>query len=513
MEIELKLLIAPEHVRKLRRHPALKPLRRGRTRSERLHTIYYDTPERDLAAAGMALRVRRAGTRWIQTLKSGGGSAAGLHERNEWEWPLAGATVDPALLAQTPHDKFFGKARIDGQLAPVFETAFDRAATMLEFADGTRAELAIDHGQVRAGRRVDPISEIEIELKGGDPHRLFELAQILHADVPLRLGHASKAERGYALGASMAPPRKAGSIDIDGDGSAADALRRIVFACIAHMQANEAGVLVGKNPEYLHQLRVGLRRLRACVGLLAFVAPREAFAPLADELKWLGNALGPARDWDVFMTTTLPPLEREFAATSGFAALHARGARLRRVHNAATREAIASPRYTALLLELGRVFCAGAPALADVATPEGASFIDAAVSAREFAVAALDKCSRTLRKRGERIAELSAEERHGVRIAAKKLRYAAEFFASLHARKKVARYVDALASMQDILGALNDAAVVARLVDEASQSAKRSLDPHVLGIVRGWCAAMAQGELAKLDEGWQRFADAKPFWR
>jgi CHAD domain-containing protein len=103
------------------------------------------------------------------------------------------------------------------------------------------------------------------------------------------------------------------------------------------------------------------------------------------------------------------------------------------------------------------------------------------------------------------------EARHEVRIAGKKLRYAAEFFASLYPRRRVVRYAKALAGIQEILGALNDAAVVDRLLGEAS--ARAALQPEVTGLVRGWFGAVAMHELARFRNAWAGFAAEKPYWR
>ena len=97
------------------------------------------------------------------------------------------------------------------------------------------------------------------------------------------------------------------------------------------------------------------------------------------------------------------------------------------------------------------------------------------------------------------------------RIAAKKLRYAAEFLASLYPRKRVQRFVAALEDLQDILGALNDAAVVGRLLEEAA--AATPIPPRVEGLIRGWVAAAAQAELARYKRAWREFDETKPFWR
>lgn len=520
MEVELKLLVAPGDLARIDRHPAVRAVRRGAARAQRLETVYYDTPDGALARAGCALRLRRAGNRWVQTLKGGGQVAAGLHTRDEIEWDVLGSSLNLGLLDDTPYAALFARRKVRGRLAPVFTTEFERKVRTLAFPDGTTAELALDRGAIRAGGVEAPISEAEIELKGGDAARLFALARALARDVPLRLGYASKAERGYALGRGPAPPQKARPVPLEPTMTAGAALARIAMACVAQIQANEAGVRDGRDdPEYLHQLRVGLRRLRACLGLVAFASSKEAVAPLGGELRWLGGALGPARDWDVFMTETLPPLARGFRKMPGLASLRARAARARRAHGAAARQAVTSGRYTDLFLALGEAFARDdLPAFAVADTPpdpageagEPLPRFDAPVGA--FAAWALERRHGRVRKRGGDVPAAPPEERHRVRIAAKKLRYAAEFFRALYPAKRVARYVDALEDLQDILGALNDAAVVDRLLAEVAQGAK-PIAAGVDGLVRGWVAAVAQHELARYERAWDAFKDAKPFWR
>jgi inorganic triphosphatase YgiF len=515
MEIELKLLVAPEALTKFDRHPAVRRLRRGSGRKTALETVYYDTPGFELAAAGIALRLRRDGKRWIQTLKAGGTSAAGLHAREELEWDLVGEKLNVALLTDTPYAELFARRRLSERLRPVFSTTFDRAIRTLAFAEGTLAELALDRGEIRAGGKRAPISEVEIELKSGDATRLFALAREVGRDVPLRLGAASKAERGYALvRGSTRSPQKARALEIDGGQSAGAALRQIALACMAQIQANEQGVLDSRDPEYLHQLRVGLRRLRSCLGLVAMATSKEAVAPLADETRWLGNALGPARDWDVFMTETLPPIGAAFKSADGLASFRARAARVRSTHTASARAAIASARYANLLLWLGEAF--GRDDLPGFARAENAAGdrvtpgMDA--PAAEFARYVFERRDKAARKRGKAVPAASPEIRHEARIAAKKLRYAAEFFGSLYSARRVGRFVAALEMLQDILGALNDAAVVDRLLAEVAAAGAKPIPPNVDGLVRGWVAAVAAHELKRFADAWREFERARQFW-
>src|SRR5450631_523081 len=199
-EIELKLWCEPGALAKVRHHPALASLLAGRARTETVVSRYYDTPTLRLQAAGVTLRLRRAGRRWLQTAKGSGSAVAGLHQRTEYEWPLARPRLDRTLLATTPWKKVFAAA--DGDLKPLFTTTVRRTSQLLVFADGTRATLCLDVGTIKAGPRRAPITEIEIELVSGDARRLYDLAQAFAADLPVSAAQLSKAERGYALAAT-----------------------------------------------------------------------------------------------------------------------------------------------------------------------------------------------------------------------------------------------------------------------------------------------------------------------
>jgi triphosphatase len=507
VEIELKLLLTPEDLRRVSRHPAVVPLRAGRGRTDRLVSVYYDTPDAALARAGVALRVREIRGRWVQTVKGGGAAAGGLHEREELEWRLPGEAPDPGLLTGTPFEELFAGEAVTGRLVPVFRTEFERVARPLEWPDGSRAELALDRGTITAGARSEPVSELELELRSGDATRLFELAQGLAADLPLQLGHASKAERGYALaGLVKRAPQKQQRIELDPAMPVSAAMRRIAVACVAQMQANEAGFLTGRDSEYLHQLRVGLRRLRSCMSLVRKHVPPERIESIVEELRWLGRALNLARDWDVFMTETLPPLLSAFPADSGLATLRARGIRVRRASNAAARDSVRSVRYTRLLLAVGSALARQDLAALTAGTGELSEPIGT------FAARLIERRHAKLRKRGAALRDATPEARHAARIAAKRLRYAAEFFASLYPAKRTKRYIAALEDIQDTLGLLNDLAVAERLLADAAGGAKQAVDPRSIGIVTGWCVATAHHARVRLGQDWKRFKSAREFW-
>lgn len=503
-EIELKLTASADMLPAVRAHPAVTAVARGRPRTTRMVSTYYDTPGRDLAAAGVALRLRRAGGRWLQTVKGDGAAAAGLHRRAEFEWPLTAPRLDPEKLAATPYRKLF--ARNGGAYRRIFATDVRRSAQPLVFPDGTRATLCLDLGEIRAGRRRAAICEIEVELDKGDPSRLFELASTLAADLPIRVSHASKAERGYVLATQTAiAPRRARDVALVPDSTPRTALAAIGAECIAQVEINAAAMLDVTDPEYLHQLRVGWRRLRSLLKLVALVVPAESVATLEQELRDLGSVLGPARDCDVLALETLPKVAAAFRGEPDIARLRARAAARRRRLSGLARGALATPRFQQLLLALGAFFSALSRAPADPSLP---------ALARGWVRPLLEARHRKLRKRAKHAHRVSADDRHRARVAAKKLRYAAEFFAPLFPGKRTEAYVAALSKLQSALGRLNDLEVATKLTEELAP--KEGVDAgaaHASGVVRGWLAASAAPELKRLREAQRAFRKCAPFWQ
>jgi inorganic triphosphatase YgiF len=506
-EIELKLTLDPAAIALLRRHPALRPLRAGRARTATVESDYYDTAARELAAAGVALRLRHDGSRWLQTVKGGGSAAAGLHQRAEYEWPLAGPRLDPARFAETPWHKLLLRLAASGRLRRVFRTVIARTSQPLAFPDGSRAVLCIDVGFVQAGRRRQPLAEIEIELTAGHPQRLFDLALALAQEVPVKVATASKAERGYLLAdaGAIRPPVRARTVAFAAAGSVPQALATIANDCLAQVGGNADAVVAAADREYLHQMRIGVRRLRSVFRLAAGLGDAAAAEALDGELRWLAAALGPARDWDVLVEETLPPIARSFRARRELTSIRLRAAKLRHRHGAAARDAVASPRFQRLLLGLGAYFLGLAPPVAPDGTPVGPA---------AFATGQLERREVKLRKAAKQFAQASPAERHRVRIAAKKLRYPAEFFAPLFPDKRGRTYIKALGRLQTALGILNDVATAERLLAELAPPSPTPAPRlvHAAGLVRGWMAATADAEIATATQAWRALGKCKPFW-
>ncbi len=517
VETELKLALDPAAAATLARHPALKALKRGRARNARLVATYFDTVDGDLAAAGIGLRLRREGNHVVQTVKGPAGSdrAVGMGSRAEYEWPVTSARLDPLRFATTPFRRVLGKAEQRG-LAARFVTDYVRTSIPLTFPDSTMATLCIDIGEIRTddgGPLVrTPLHEIELELEAGDPLRLFELAQLLAQTLPLTLEPASKAERGYRLRepATLAPVR-AFDADLDKSATASEAFAAIIRACLAQIEGNAAGLCGDDDPEWIHQMRIGVRRLRACLSLGRAAFPAAQLEPLRVELRWLAQSLGPARDLDVFVTSTLPAFKTALARGSGagpldgaLRSLVARARRQRTLARSAARAAVSTSRFVRLMLAAAALAAQPAGGKATEPAPEFDVRTD---SARDFARPLLKRRHRQLLELGHDLAHAQPAARHAARLAAKKLRYATEFFAPLFPKKRTRNYRRALAMLQEELGLWNDAAVAAGLAAAISGA-----ESAVAAAFSGAAAAAGAAREQALTQAWDAFAKVSTFW-
>lgn len=513
IETELKLQLPLEHgdpgSNAILDRLQSRPHPRGSTR--RLKSTYFDTPECDLANRGMALRVRESGNRLTQTLKAPVPGRSGLQVFREYEAELSGR--QPSILKIGNRTLAAALRReIWPRLRPLFETDIERTAWRLPFR-GSEIEVALDRGCIRAGDREEPVRELEIELKSGPRSALYAAAEELLEAIPFRVGHNTKAARGYALAAGEnAQVQKATVVDLRGANTAADALERIVAECLAQMQANEAAILASGDKEAIHQFRVALRRLRAVIGACRDLIDDAVYATWAIDLRWALRSFGPARDYDVFVTETLdqmlphipdePHLAQFVNAAQAARAKARRGAIL----------SLDNPRYAAMQLHFYRALDSGS-------WRRGGAGGTLRRSVRAFAASKLRERYKRLRRLGDRWQELSVPELHRLRIQAKKLRYVTTAFSSLFKGKPARRFGERLGGLQDCLGVLNDGYVGAQLAREIAEiAATNEAVPvaelqRIRGLIEGWHARAIHDRLGQLEQVWTEFAKAERFWR
>lgn len=505
MEVELKLLVDSKYKDALLQHPLLSSKGATKPHEQVQSDIYFDTPDLRLRGNNVGLRVRHVNGNWIQNIKSGG-VQGGVHSRDEWESPVAGPTPELARLRELIDDKKVGRKvlgapALQNRLAPVFTTSFKRMVWDLQLKDGGRIECALDHGKIERNGKNVPISELELELKSGDPRQLFDLALGLQNDIPMHIGNRSKADRGYAM-LSLQPEAavKATRLALSTAMTVEQAFQAIAANCISQMEDNDQIVVKRHDVEGLHQMRVGMRRLRSALNM--FKGLLHLPEDMQKELDWLAGELGDARDWDVLAGSTLPAMAKYVSDPTQIDGVQQAATEKAKAHHVATAAAVDSPRYTHLMLSMSRwVQTMGWHDDKGATTAAGDKLAQPVV---KFARKILKRDQRRLRTRAHNLRAATPEARHRLRIAAKKTRYAAEFFYSLFSPKIVRPYVDGLTRLQDELGLLNDAAVAERLLTSMPSGQPQLVES--VGFVKGFLAARAIGDDKTIVKLWKKFA-------
>ncbi|WP_271618053.1 CYTH and CHAD domain-containing protein [Bradyrhizobium sp. CCBAU 51745] len=503
-EIELKLLVASDRLADFNNAPIIAANARNKGTRKHLKAVYYDTPKRALRRDGFSFRVRQSGTRFTQTVKTE--SSNDPLRRGEWEAAVPSMAPDIALAMPLVSDKL----RTELERHPVeavFGSDIHRHQRLVDLPSGT-VELAFDHGHLTAGDRSLPVSEIELELKSGSPSAIWELALRLAEHGSVKPSIRTKSARGFDLAAD-APPRtpKPPKLRLDPSISLDEAFAEILRSCLLHLLQSLPLAEDGRDPEGMHQLRVALRRLRSALDLMRSVVSLAKLDLMRAEAKWLAGCLAGARDWDVFRQETLRTVADGCPSVTGFDTLGALADERRAACYDAARLALADRRCQYFVIGLG-AFIEARGWRSDVA-PEGLAQL--AEPAINFARNILSAQHAKVLKRGRRFKSLTTEQRHRVRLAAKKLRYFADFLLPLCGHGKSAkRFSRKLADLQQELGIYNDMATTSSLLADVNAGAIGS--SMAAAAITGWQAHATVGVKARLLKAWSEFAGAKVPW-
>ncbi|SAK67896.1 CHAD domain-containing protein [Caballeronia ptereochthonis] len=508
MESELKLHVSAGKASQILHAPAISRLLRDSSTTHELTSTYFDTPDLHLHRNGASLRVRADGAERSQTLKLDGTVAAGFFERDEFESPVSGDSPDLERLqrlipARKKGRKLLKNEELASQLQPLFVTRVKRSTAVLRLPRDAEVELAVDDGVIEAQAGSTAIHGVEMELKTGAPEQLYELALSLLDDIPLRIDYMSKGDRGYELLVQEhRTPVRANPLKLKKRYTIEEAFQHIAKNCLAQVHGNERGVVSGHDPSSVHQMRVGLRRLRSALNLFANVITVPA--QFDSELRWIAGELGGARDWEVLAG---PTLDQAFDSVEGGEDANAtrQAAKERAVQNRKTAAAaVDSVRYTRLVLKL--TLWIETMGWRNGQADDERKRCEKRVG--KFAKATLTARHKKLLKRGRGLAELDDEARHRARIAAKKVRYATEFFASLFPRRSVQSYVSALSELQDDLGWRNDIVVADELLKSLATTTPETASGA--GFARGYFASRVAQDHDSMKILWNRFKRLPP---
>lgn len=474
---------------------------RGHSQRTRLQARYFDTADGALAAQKLVLRVRKEGKNWIQTAKAPADGPLQRHEHNaDLRIERAGEVPPPRIERHegTPVGALIAKALraaghepADAVLVPLYLTDIRRTLREMRTGDA-RVELAFDRGEVRAGEQLHAVCELEIELKSGSPQSMLELARRWCMRYGLWLDTVSKSARGERLakGTEYGEPIKAEAPKLGGDPSGAQVFRAVLNSCLAQILPNASEVAAGStDPEHVHQLRVGIRRLRTALREMAELAPSidPAWEPtLVDAFR----ALGRQRDREQLQQIVQPQIE----ATGGPSVT---------LHDSSPGDSSPAPAEVVRSVPFQLVLMG----LIEASLPEEETTGEEPdAPARKALRARLSKLHRQVVRDGRRFDALAVEEQHRVRKRLKRLRYLGEFVAPLfgHGAK---RYLKELRPAQDALGTHNDAAMAIAAYRDAAQRDGRAW------FAVGWLAARQPASALKCRDALDKIADAHPFWK
>ena len=497
----VRFAITPLVARRVRHLQCLSSLPATRTTLERVAGSYWDTPDGSIRGDRHALQLLRVGAgRWIERVYREGSDG---HFRIVREACVAGGVPDAATAASLGVKPM--------ALRPVVSTRIERSRRTLRLAGDTAVALSIDHGSVSidgaAGQR-KRILELELVLARGSAGRMYALAtQIVDEAAAIRVLLGDETQRAYGLLDRAGAGRPSGCEQVGEQAASAAGLAcGAVAQCLAQIATNLAGA-TGNDAEALHQLRVGVRRLRAAsaIGRAAHLVrlPHDSRA----ELKWLWSLLGATRDWDVFATETWPAAVGGAPSARVPSRVGTAMSELRGASRACLHRALAHRRFQRLLLSLHAYHH---QQRVEAATAEGNE--EVSDRARKLAQRLLAAHARKLHRRGRKVAHLSDSGLHRLRIEAKRLRYLGEFFAVLFVRHDAERYLERVAALQSVLGRMNDLAVGEKLVRDAE--ARCGKRPGIATtLYEAYSTSAAQRLRRRLAKESRRLGETTPFWK
>ena len=503
-ELELKVELSASDIKRLAGELPDADLGLGPISSKKLRTIYFDTPEHSLHARGISLRLRNQNGGWLQTLKADQHLADGVSNPVELEVSLEADRPDVARIADKKLRRTVAKAIKGTSLSPVFETVVLRTTRKIR-TRGSEVELALDDGEVRTSEARTELREAELELKAGSAEGLLLAAEKLLAGRELKLGTRSKAERGYqlALGkdGGSPEPEKSRPVRIRRQDSCAEAFAAILASAGRQILVNRAAVLETDDPNAAHQIRIGLRRLRSALRALRPLVATGSLTAFERSAREVASAVGRLRDADVLISAIYAPIEATTTDKSGFAELRRALLQHRRGKREEARAALHGPAWTRLQLYLSL----WPRTLAEndkLARPIG-----------KMAHKILRKAWKKSAKYAARLDHLSADERHQMRKALKKLRYQTEFLAPLFAKGQTESFVKQLKALQDVFGYLNDVRMAPTLIDINKQGGNSIEVARAAGYILGRHEAEARHAWHCAVPAWKHLQRAPRFWQ
>ncbi len=497
----LDLALDPADAPRLLRLKALAPFRAGagRLRAAPARRVWHDSADAALMQDGLAL------VQVLAPAQDGWRLERAMPVEGE-RWP-PGTPAPVLATVESPETlDFAGYNRaMPAPLLPFAAFEGRRVGVPLSDAAGG-VSLFLLEGTLRAVTSEHPVCRVE--LSGPDPAAVMRLADTVAAELRLSVPRASLAAEALALARGTEPtPRHKGAPEVPQGLSVAEAFAMIVGHLTDAMLHFVPDILAGaEGPEPVHQMRVATRRLRSAFGLFRRAIETEATQAAEAELRKLGHTLGPARDWDVFVAGNGAAIGKAFEDDRAVKRMLAQAERRRRAVYASLQEYLSSAAFRRLGLSLAAI--ASGANLA--ASTDHAEDEPAPTALDRYAARVMSRRYQAIISAGENIGSLPAHALHPIRLDAKRLRYACEFFAPLFPGRHARRFVRRLTVLQDQLGLLNDGIGAAALMAELTGAGGEN--GYARGIALGFVAAQSVASRATAMRAWERFRAVEPFW-
>jgi len=472
-----------------------------------MQTIYFDTAQGHLLQKGISLRLRKLPRgRSFMCFKGPVPNRDSFFKRTEIEVPAGPNGFDLSAFDKDLQD-FILKSSHHLELVARYGTDFRRKTFDIKNI-GSVVEVAVDSGEFQAGDHAYPLHEIEIELKSGEPSAAIELAKIIAIEGRFKLETISKADRCALLaGFSLPQPQKPRD-ELSKDITLDNAISLILSEALQHYVAYLHPFREERSALAVHQMRVGLRRLRAALKSCARLFPETSFRTFADRASIIARGLGDARDCDAFYELAfgeaLAHRNRPFDAAFLKTALDL----LRSDAYERASLLIESDLNLAFILDMQAFILARGW----MSEPSEASLTTLSAPAIHSARHILTDLLKRARKRGKDLIGKPDEERHEFRIALKNLRYNVGLFGSLFGSIKSRQaWLSDLSNLQEVLGHHNDLANVKIMLERCKPFADGDFDESA-GFITGWHACNSQRADQKLQKNWKRLKKNKSFW-
>jgi triphosphatase len=478
--MELELRLPPDDAARLPRLPLLAAT--GKLRGQAVRIVWHDSPDAALTADGLSLAQERGVWRLERLVP------------NAAPWP-PGAPAP--IQAQSRTCESLDHA-MPPAVAAVAAFVGRRSGYAIETDQGA-VTLWAWRGALRAVEHEHPACRLH--LSGADA-AVRAVALALADVVPVEVPRGTLAAEGLVVARGLALPARQHGGPVVPDGL--DVAGTFAFV-VGHLtdvilHFAPAAAADSEGPEPVHQMRVAVRRLRSAISIFRRALDCPELAAAASDLKALGKRLGPTRDWDVFLGETAPDVSAAFPSEPRLTRLLHAAERQRKACHAALRDHLQGPAFRRLGIELA--WLAGARSWHPLAQED-----DVPVSVPDFAAMLLDKRLRQLSTAGEEIEALDAGGLHGLRLQAKRARYAAEIFAPLYPPRSALRFVERLGTLQDRLGVMNDRTTAVALLAQLGPK-----HTFAAGLVLGFIGAGTTKLRPRIMRAWEKFRKTPGFW-